>query len=277
MLVPTPPDPKSPCRPRAFTLIELLVVIAIVAILAALLFPTFAKVRENARRASCASNQKQIGLAITQYVQDTDEQFPWSYSIDSGQMVRWPEEIGSYLGGKGAVGGKRGGLNCPDSSSDGQTYATNGQIIGLLDTTDATLPAGFYRTVVGLARIPSPSTTILLADANSNTSQGFGESAMEVAYPHAADVRDHTSENWDQGWLGGGQYNNKQIAWRHAGGANFLYADGHDKYAKPGGIRDENWDVRCAYNTVCEGAPTSPVYPAPDGTCGDQSPINCAP
>ena len=63
-------------KSQAFTLIELPVVIAIIALLAAILFPTFAKVRENARRATCASNQRQLGMAIMQYVQDTDEQFP---------------------------------------------------------------------------------------------------------------------------------------------------------------------------------------------------------
>ena len=57
-------------RKRAFTLIELLVVIAIIAILAAILFPVFAKVRENARRIACASNEKQMGTALVQYVQD---------------------------------------------------------------------------------------------------------------------------------------------------------------------------------------------------------------
>ena len=261
---------------RAFTLIELLVAIAVIAILAALLFPTFSKVRENARRATCASNQRQLGMAIMQYVQDTDELFPWSYSVDNGQMVAWPDEIAGYVGLKNAVQG-RGSLNCPDSGVDGQAYATNGQIVGLLDTMDNPLPLGFYRSVVGLPRIGSPSTLILLADSNSNTGLVLGRSAAEVAYPHAADSRDHTNEEWDHPWLGIGWANNKQVAWRHTGGANFLYVDGHVKYAHRGAIRDENWDVRCAYNAVCEGASTSPVYPAPDGTCGDQSPINCVP
>ena len=60
----------------AFTLIELLVVIAIIAILAAILFPVFAQAREKARSASCLSNTKQIGLAITMYRQDYDQVNP---------------------------------------------------------------------------------------------------------------------------------------------------------------------------------------------------------
>ncbi|HLK60304.1 MAG TPA: DUF1559 domain-containing protein [Chthonomonadaceae bacterium] len=63
-------------KERAFTLIELLVVIAIIAILAAILFPVFAQAREQARTASCLSNEKQIGLAIHMYAQDYDEAFP---------------------------------------------------------------------------------------------------------------------------------------------------------------------------------------------------------
>jgi general secretion pathway protein G len=63
---------------QGFTLIELLVVIAIIAILAAILFPSFAKARERARTASCASNVHQIGLSIAMYAQDYDDLYPWA-------------------------------------------------------------------------------------------------------------------------------------------------------------------------------------------------------
>jgi len=62
---------------QGFTLIELLVVIAIIAILAAILFPVFAKAREQARKITCVSNTKEIGLSLMMYVQDYDETFPW--------------------------------------------------------------------------------------------------------------------------------------------------------------------------------------------------------
>jgi prepilin-type N-terminal cleavage/methylation domain-containing protein len=63
-------------RRYGFTLIELLVVIAIIAILAAILFPVFAQARESARKSSCLSNARQIGLAAMMYAQDWDEILP---------------------------------------------------------------------------------------------------------------------------------------------------------------------------------------------------------
>ena len=78
-------------RKRGFTLIELLVVIAIIAILAAILFPVFARARENARKSTCMSNLKQIGMATMMYVQDYDEMFPidWYRSQSADTCHTW--------------------------------------------------------------------------------------------------------------------------------------------------------------------------------------------
>lgn len=66
----------------AFTLIELLVVIAIIAILAAILFPVFAQARESARQVQCASNMRQLGLAMRMYITDNDETWFPSVHLD---------------------------------------------------------------------------------------------------------------------------------------------------------------------------------------------------
>ncbi len=85
-------------KKSAFTLIELLVVIAIIAILAAILFPVFARARENARRASCQSNLKQIGLGFQQYAQDYDG---WTMGsgvfVQAGTYHSWPSVLFPYV------------------------------------------------------------------------------------------------------------------------------------------------------------------------------------
>ncbi len=84
----------------AFTLVELLVVIAIIAILASILFPVFARARENARRTTCISNLKQINLGMMQYTQDYDERYPnYSYYDNTstpGVVAPGPENGGSW-------------------------------------------------------------------------------------------------------------------------------------------------------------------------------------
>lgn len=60
----------TPGGPRGFTLIELLTVIAIIAVLAAILMPVIGRVRESAQGSRCATNLRQVGIAIQSYASD---------------------------------------------------------------------------------------------------------------------------------------------------------------------------------------------------------------
>lgn len=266
-------------REQAFTLIELLVVLAIIAILAAIIFPVFAQAREKARQATCASNERQLSMAILQYVQDSDDVYPWSYSIDGGFISIWPDLIYPYIKGYNESTG--GGVPvCPDSRVSSQSYSTNGQVIGLLGR-----PAegeNFYQTVVPMNLVQSPTETVLLGDAI--TGQGpLGQtiSPMEYAYPHPALIQDHTRDtNWTIPWVvpGTDNDNNKQISWLHQKGALFAFCDGHVKFAKLGSLKDSNFDVRCQPGVGCRGhtGVFNPAdYPAASAACGNQSALDC--
>ena len=105
-------------RNRGFTLIELLVVIAIIAILAAILFPVFARARENARRASCQSNEKNIALGFKQYIQDNGEKYP--PAMATAEDLR----TSAASGGLSEYIKSTGILFCPsDSDKTSRSYA----------------------------------------------------------------------------------------------------------------------------------------------------------
>jgi len=83
-------DVRFVCRGRVrrvFTLIELLVVVAIIAVLIAILLPALQNAREMARQAQCGSNCRQIGIAFTMYVQDSNGFYPRAGKVGASSGV----------------------------------------------------------------------------------------------------------------------------------------------------------------------------------------------
>jgi prepilin-type N-terminal cleavage/methylation domain-containing protein/prepilin-type processing-associated H-X9-DG protein len=188
-------------RTQGFTLIELLVVIAIIAILAAILFPVFARARENARRASCQSNEKQIGLALAQYIQDYDERclpgaYPYSGSGDT--TTRWYNLLDPYLKSTQV-------LQCPSRPANtGVAYGWNYFKVGY--QVQAGAGSSGDGNALGWAvhqnDIGCPAQTIPVGDGDQTG-----------AYPFMLYYTDST-----------------KLPNLHLGGGNYLFFDGHVKW-----------------------------------------------
>ena len=211
------PSPARASALRAFTLIELLVVVAIVATLAAILFPVFSKVRQNARRAVCASNLKQLGLSWQMYANDYDERACPSYNAGNADDAWDFHKISTGVWTTGFLG----------------VYTRDGEIHGCPDNPFKPSPTkrpyngyGYNATYIGgdfygqpngtgddpaamLPQIVFPADTAVFADSGYGPQQSsnFLRAPSEFA----------------------AYFNSGNTDFRHHLSANVCYADGHVK------------------------------------------------
>jgi len=222
----TSPTTRAANR-SGFTLIELLVVIAIIAILAAILFPVFARARENARRAACQSNMKQVGLGFLQYTQDYDERLPLVADGPAG-------------GGKDAVWNPYDSFSPPTkfamASGSLQPYLKSAQIWVCPSDTNGAQTGDSYAAngcafgdqVVGrrpgksLAAFEETSRWMLLAE-------------------EAQDGANAATTSTDDGYYSLVAKNG--FSTRHLDGSNVGFIDGHVKFYRPEKILSDGLPV----------------------------------
>jgi prepilin-type N-terminal cleavage/methylation domain-containing protein/prepilin-type processing-associated H-X9-DG protein len=218
---------------KGFTLIELLVVIAIIAILAAILFPVFAQAREAARKVTCVSNVRQLGMGFMQYFQDYDEQFPWIRG-----NTAWPMTVQPYIKSQAL-------LKCPNDRSINWTTPLPGKTALHLSTyvLNAYMAPGASTDAQGgnypfIGSIQKPANVIFLTEAPNNYAE---------AYFHAYQWNPPTDTKH---WLTATDRPDDVATDQHHGGFNVAYLDGHAKWVK----WTQVWWRDSAFNPPLKGA-----------------------
>ncbi len=226
---------------RGFTLIELLVVIAIIAILAAILFPVFAKAREQARKTSCLSNLKQLGLGFMMYAQDYDETLP-GVRFGNGAGQSWPWAVwpgtydwtGVFTFAMQPYIKNRAILQCPSATENDRWSGANGLSYCYSEY--------FYNTDQGWTKLAkvgnAPEGVAKVSMLSECFSSGIymdwegcsGEPTLDGGVCDGLNrIRYHTWNPW--------QPNHE--------GTNITYADGHSKFVAKGAMRSyrmpSNW------------------------------------
>ena len=227
-----------------FTLIELLVVIAIIAILASILFPVFARARENARRSSCQSNLKQIGLAILQYTQDFDERYPAGV-LTSRTGEGWAGQIAPYTKSIQL-------FKCPSDTTLNSTFVPAGysgppyvSSYYYNNNFSGYFPYAFPfqagpSVPLILSQVNQPARTVLAFEARGAYLYVNADPAVPEAYSAAGNGSDKmrgelvTGTLWNQNTAVSSIQNASGVGstGRHLEGSNFLAADGHVKWFK---------------------------------------------
>ena len=223
-----------PRKGAAFTLIELLVVIAIIAILAAILFPVFARARENARRSSCQSNLKQIGLGMLQYTQDYDEKYPSAWLSFGGtdgngkpELPRWVDVVQPYVKSTQLFSCPSDSTNKPFRTSNsfpitGRTAAELGSYAMNISYWDGADAYNGLQDGLSISAVPSTATTIFATDAVMN-----GNAEVQWQNVGATNAGTFINPGASTPFMAGGQ-----VVARHLETGNVLFCDGHVKSMK---------------------------------------------